>query len=208
MINLPINLDTFNFVQREKHQGQIVKNKCGRDFLYYALHFFYPQSFNKTENNTAQIDKQRIFGLNFEGKSSIFFAWTQLQFYKMPNFLKSLDLKLQINGIFISSFCKLIYALLFSRMSYEKAIKIVQDRIDSGGISGIDIAMKFGGLLDHIMFVYGYDEEYLYIFDTQQIPSLEYEKLTDDKKFYMRFRKLDIKKRWKRWSRVWTVDKF
>lgn len=206
MTHLPINLDTFNFVQREKHNGQIVKNKCGRDFLYYALHFLYPQSFNKTENNPEQIDKQKIFGLNFEGKSSIFFAWTQLQFYKMPNLLKSLNLRLIINGTLVTSFKRLIYALLFPRMDYEKAIKLIEKRVDTGKVSGIDIAIRYKGLLDHVMFVYGYDNENLYIFDTRQLEVLDYTKLTADDRFFMKLPKSTIRKNWKRWSRVWCID--
>lgn len=206
MTNLPINLETFGFVQREKHDGITVRNKCGRDFLYYALHYLLPEKFNPNLNNPVQIDSSNLFGINFKGRLSILFAWTQLQFYKMPIFLKSLGIHLEINKVKISSFWKLVQALLFSRINYIEAIKLIQNNVDDGKVTGVDLALKYGGLLDHIMFVYGYDEENLYIFDTNKIPNLEYVKMTEDDRFYMRLSKAVIKQRWKRWSRVWIVE--
>jgi len=41
--SLPTNLDKFGFVEREKKNGKLVKNRCGRDFLYYTLHYYFPQ---------------------------------------------------------------------------------------------------------------------------------------------------------------------
>ncbi len=206
MIHLPINLETFGFVQREKHKGLSVRNKCGRDFLYYALHYYLPERFNKSINNPEQIDYQNMFGANFKGKSSTFLAWTQLQFYKMPDFLRSLGLGLEINNVKVSGFFKLIQSLLFPWMKFDDAVALIQNRVKEGKVTGVDIALKYSGLLDHVMFVYGYDEDSLYVFDTHQIPSLEYIKLTDNDNFYMKLPKSVIQKRWKRFSRVWMVN--
>lgn len=205
MTHLPINLETFGFVQREKHNGKPVHNKCGRDFLYYALHHLLPQKFNQDLNNPEQIDSKGLFGINIKGHWSTVFAWTQLQFYNMPSFLKSLGISLKINNIDISGFWKMVQTLLCSRMKFDEAIRLIQESVDCGKIVGVDIALKYGGLLDHVMFVYGYDEENLYVFDTHQIHSLEYTKLTEDARFYMKLPKAIIQKRWKRWSRVWEV---
>ncbi len=206
MIHLPINLDTFGFVQREKNKGISVRNKCGRDFLYYALHYYAPQQFNQNINNPEQIDSKKLFGVNFKGAYSALFAWTQIQFFKLPMFLKSLGFRLEVNKLKVNNFFKLVYVLLFSRMKYEDGIKMIESRVDTGKVSGVDIALKFGGLLDHVMFVYGYDEENLYVFDTHQLSMLEYEKLTPDNRFYMKLPKVIIQKRWKRWSRVWSIE--
>ncbi len=206
MIHLPVNLETLGFVEREKSKGISVRNKCGRDFLYYALHYLFPEKFNPRQNNPVQIDSHNWLGINFKGHFSTFCAWTQLQFYKMPAFLRSLGLQLEINQVKVSGFWKLIYALLFSRMEYGEGVKLIEDRVNTGNIVGVDIALKYEGLLDHVMFVYGYDDENLYVFDTHQLPMLEYTKLTKDNRFYMKLPKAAIQKRWKKWSRVWSVD--
>ncbi len=206
MIHLPINLETFGFVQREKYNSVSVRNKCGRDFLYYALHYMFPERFNQDKNNPEQIDSRRLLGINLKGSFSALFAWTQLQFYRMPVFFKSLGLRLEINRVHVSGFWKLMQTLLFSRMEYEEGVRLIQDRVDTGKVSGIDIALRYWGLLDHVMFVYGYDEDNLYVFDTHQIPSIEYTKLTVDNRFYMKLPKAVIQRRWKRWSRVWVVE--
>ena len=113
MNHLPINLDTFGFVQREKYDGVIVKNRCGRDFLYYALHYYYPNEFNPQINNPVDIEKRRLFGFLIHE----WFAWTQLQFIDLHNFLESKSLKLVINNIEVKSFSKFIKTTLFSKIN-------------------------------------------------------------------------------------------
>lgn len=207
MKTLPIDIDTFGFVQRESYKGKTVRNKCGRDFLYYTLHYFFPHTFNAHVNNPEQIDDKNLFGMSFKGFNSVLFAWSQLQFYKMPKLLNSLGLSLKINDIKVSSFWKMIRVLLCSKKDVQDAIPTMQKAVDEGKVVGVDIALKYEGLLDHVMFVYGYDEENLYVFDTHQIPSIEYVKLTDDTRFYMKLPKSIVQKRWKRWSRVWVVER-
>jgi len=46
MKTLPLSLEKIGFVQREKKKdGSTVIYRCGRDFFYYALHFYFPEKF-------------------------------------------------------------------------------------------------------------------------------------------------------------------
>ena len=203
MFHLPLDIEKFGFVQREICNGLTVKYKCGRDFLYYALHYLLPSQFNPQLNNPQEIDKNRYFGLTVP----VWLAWTQLQFYKMPAFLKRHSLELRINSIRITNSLKFVYAMLFSKITYENAMQKIEDDVTNGLASGVDLALRWQGLEDHVLFVYGYDEENLYVFDTNKVTGLEYEKLTGDNRFYMKLPKSVIKKRWKTFSRVWEVRK-
>lgn len=47
MKHLPIDSNNWEFVTREKDPaGKTVIFRCGRNFLYYALHYYHPQIFN------------------------------------------------------------------------------------------------------------------------------------------------------------------
>ena len=203
MIHLPINLDTFGFVQREKKNGVTVKYKCGRDFLYYALHLLLPSQFNEQLNNPQQIDQKGLFGLAV----SPAFAWTQIQFFKLPKLLREEALILQINRKEIHHFFGFLYAILFSRISYDEAVSLIEKSVNENKASGVDIALRFQGLEDHVLFVYGYDEENLYVFDTHKLPMINYEKITSDDRYVMKLSRSEVKKRWKRFSRVWELSK-
>ncbi len=203
MKNLPINLNTFGFVQREKLGNVTIKYKCGRDFVYYALNYYFSSEFNQNVNNPKQIDRENIFGLSVPTA----FSWSMLQFVKMPRLLNKYLLILRINKRKVDSFWNFIVAMIFSRISHDKAINLIENSIDRGNVVGVDIALRFQGLEDHIMFVYGYDEDNLYVFDTNKIPVLEYEKITDDEKFIMKLPRRVIKERWKKFSRVWEISK-
>ena len=45
MKTLFIDLPTFPFYTRERNLGKAVKNRCGRDFLYHALAYYFPEQF-------------------------------------------------------------------------------------------------------------------------------------------------------------------
>jgi len=203
MKTLPIDIDTFGFVERERFNNTTVKYKCGRDFLYYAMHYLLPSKFNANYNNPKEIDAKRLFGPILPTS----LAWSMYQFYKMPKFLKENSLRLQINGRDISSFVDFISAMLFSRISYEAGIKKIEENINIGKVAGIDVTLRFEGLEDHVMFVYGHDKDNFYVFDTLKVSKLSYEKITNDNKFIMKISRDEVKKRWKRFSRVWEVDK-
>ncbi|OHA32252.1 MAG: hypothetical protein A2928_01195 [Candidatus Taylorbacteria bacterium RIFCSPLOWO2_01_FULL_45_15b] len=203
MTYLPININTFGFVHREKCKGVSVKYKCGRDFLYYALNYYVPSEFNQHINNPEQIEKKRLFGLSVPAT----FAWTMLQFIKIPALLKKYSFSIRINKRKVESFLGFLWAIVFSRISHDESLDLIEQNIDNGSVVGIDIGLRFQGLEDHIMFVYGYDEDNFYVFDTNRIPKLEYEKITNDEKFIMRLPKDAVRKRWKKFSRIWEVKK-
>ncbi len=202
MSYLPINLDTFGFVIREKRNGLSVKYKCGRDFLYYALHYYFPKKFNQGCNNPVEIETKRLFG----SPVPAYFSWTQIQFYKLPRFLKENSLTLKINKQMIESFSDFVRAILFSRISHDEAVDIIERGVSKGNVVGVDIALRFEGLEDHVLFVYGFDEKDFYVFDTHKVPLLKYEKITDDDRYVMRLSRDEVRKRWKIFSRVWEVN--
>jgi hypothetical protein len=202
MKNLSVDLETFGFVERESKNGRKVKNKCGRDFLYYALNYYYPDKFNSAINNPVIIDRNRIFGLPVKENLS----WAMIQFYKVPKLFQSLGLDFSINGRKIKSFpCFLLSIIKPTDKLAEEAIGEIEKIIDSNSVAGVDISIY--GLINHVIFVYGYDHENFYVFETQQIPILEYEKITQDNKYIMRLPKDIIKKRWTMFGRVWFIKR-
>ena len=61
------------------------------------------------------------------------------------------------------------------------------------------------GLLYHVMFVYGYDNNNLYVFDTHFVEGIGYER-TNLGEFVFKLPKQKVKERWTRFGRVWNVD--
>lgn len=89
-VTLSINLDRFGFVNREKSGGKILKNRCGRDFLYYALHYLFPETYNPNALNPEEIERRRLFGARVPS----WLAWLQAQFIKLPSFLTGIGAEL------------------------------------------------------------------------------------------------------------------
>lgn len=116
-------------------------------------------------------------------------------------------LVLSLNQRKVYNYFDFIKAMMFSRISYDKAIMLIEKNIDNGSAVGLDLALRFEGLEDHVLFVYSYDENDFYVFDTNKVPRLEYEKITEDGRFIMRISRDTVKKRWKMFSRVWEVSK-
>ena len=201
MKSLPISLDNFGFVQREKDGSKVVKNKCGRDFLYYSLHYYFPNKFNPKELNPEEIEKGHFFGL----KLPFWLMWTGLQFLYLPKCLKENNLSLFINNKQIKSFFGFVWAFFTARISCDNALDKVEKAVDEKTVAGIDLGLGYGGLYDHIIFVFGYDQEALYVFDTHKVPTLEYTKLTEDNRYFMRLPRDVIGKRWTKFGRIWEV---
>lgn len=181
--------------------GKTVTNRCGRDFLYYGLHYYFPSKFNPAHLNPLEIERRGLFGLQLPS----WLMWTQLQFMRLPGYLASNGITLVMNGREIRSFPRLVAAILFSRVSYKQAIQDIERAVDEGRAVGVDISLGYGGLLDHVMFVYGYDSDNLYVCDTHQVPILEYTKLTTDNRYFMKLPKAVVRKRWTRFNRVWEL---
>jgi hypothetical protein len=196
------SLDEISFVEREKVNGKYVKNRCGRDFLYYSLNYIYPNEFNSKVNNPVQIERKKLFGW----KISAFFAWTQLQFVYLPEFLRTKNLELFINKKEINTYYDFFDAILYSRIKVDKAINIIETRIKENKIVGLDIPIKFKGLLDHVMFVYAFDNEFFYVCDTNKVSGLNYEKI-GTQNFFMKISKEEVRSKWNTFARVWEIDK-
>lgn len=105
---LSINVQKFDFVEREKINGRYLRNRCGRDFLYYALTFYYPEKFNVNLNCPNEIEREKIFGFSMHAN----LAWTQIQFYRVPKVLADLNLELEINSKLIHSFTSFVKAII------------------------------------------------------------------------------------------------
>lgn len=177
-------------------------NKCGRDFLYFALHFYHPTVFNVEKLNPLSIDKHNLLGVPV----TPWLAWTQLQFWKAAKFLAKYDLVLSINGRTVRGYSSFVYAILFSRNSLDEALLRVCAAVDEGEVAGIDISLGLYGLLDHVLFVYGYDNDNLYVFDTHTVTDLEYVQTDTHPHLYVLPKEV-VKKRWTRFGRVWVVSR-
>jgi hypothetical protein len=202
---LAINTETFGFVTRERVNGKLLTNKCGRDFLYYALNYYVPEKHNPAKGNPAHITEQKIFGMRVPS----LLAWTSLQFKNAPAYLRSLGLELSINGKPIKGYLDFVAALLTPNASFETAIEQIERAVDAGVATGIDVPLAMVGLLDHVMFVYGYDDESLYVFDTHRSVRVPYDKITadTDNRFIMKLPKMAIQNMWGKMGRVWIVKK-
>jgi|TARA_Y100000310_G_scaffold162451_1_gene162429 ABC-type glycerol-3-phosphate transport system substrate-binding protein len=201
--SLPGDLESFGFVTREKVNGRTIINKCGRDFLYYALNYYKPDIFNPSKYNPIQIDKEHLFGIPMPAM----FAWTQLQFIYIPQLLRKYNLELSINGKKITNFLEFLLAIMIpSFQSIDKVLQKVIDNVDGKIVTGIDISIGIGGLLDHVLFVYGYDDGYLYVIDTHQLEKLEYKKIGSGNNYLMKLSKDIVRKRWGPFGRVWSIQ--
>jgi hypothetical protein len=202
-----INLEEFGFVNREKVNGKTLTNKCGRDFLYYSLNYYFPELHNSVKNNPQEITKSGLFGWGWLPAGLV---WTGLTFKRVPKYLKSLGLKFTVNNRVIKNYLDFFLGTLPLRpLKFEEGISLIEKTVDDQNVVGVDISMALGGLADHIMFVYGYDKENLYVFDTHQAGVLEYIKMTseNDNRFIMKLPKNIIRKRWTIFNRVWVIEK-
>lgn len=200
MYSLSRPISDVPFVARESARGVVVGNKCGRDFLYYALHFLRPTESAVMVQSPCTLETRAMFGPPVPS----WLAWTMIQFWRAPRYLRSIDLRWTINGVQIKSYWSLVRAIVTARLSYDDAMALVESRIQANQVVGIDISLGWGGLLDHVVFVYGYDAESLYVFDTHRVAALEYEPLIES--YYFRLPKTIVKQRWTRFGRVWTLD--
>ncbi|OGJ05681.1 hypothetical protein A2456_03310 [Candidatus Nomurabacteria bacterium RIFOXYC2_FULL_36_19] len=202
MKSLPIDLNTFAFFRREKVDGKTVHNRCGRDFLFYALAFYFPDKFGVNKITAYNLEHEGHFGVSVPS----YLAWMQIQFSRVPEYFKKFGLQLIINDYKINSFFIFVRVILFSRISYENAIQNIEKVVDRGEVAGVDISVGYGGLLDHVLFVYGYDAESFYVFETTETP-IQYESVDTRNPQVMRISKKEIKKRWTHFGRVWNVVK-
>lgn len=193
-------LSEISFYSREQIKGKTISNKCGRDFLYYVLNYHQPRIFNAEYNNPRAIDEKHLFGTPTRAG----LAWTQIQFRCVPKLLNKFSLRLLINGKYISSYFLFLRATLFSRTSFKMAMATVENAIRHNQTVGVDISLGWAGFLDHVLFVYGFDENNLYVFDTHKVKNLEY-KSVENSFYYYALPKSVIKKRWTRFGRVWEV---
>ena len=201
--HLPIKFENIAFVEREKRNGRTVANKCGRDFLYYALSYYCPDLHNALHGNPLDIEKRGLFGFSVPS----WLVWTFLSFCRAPHYFASLGLELCINNRKVTNFFQFVKAALSKSFSVDEALRTIEIAVDNGLASGIDVSIALGGLVDHVMFVYGYDADNLYVIDTHKVRRLEYEKVTgeNDPRYLMRLPKAIVRKRWSRFNRVWVV---
>lgn len=204
--HLRTNPEDFGLVEREKGpNGKPVLNRCGRDFLCYALYHLKPDVFTAAKLPPFKIEREHLFGIPMPAP----LVWTGLPFMHVPSLLATYNLSLEINGIEITSHWNFMQAMWSKPLPYRQALNHINVSIDENYAVGIDLPIGAGGLLDHVMFVYGFDARNFYVFDTRQIAGLEYEKLTppDDNRFIMKLPFTTMQRRWKRHGRIWVVKR-
>ncbi len=194
----------FGFVEREKFDGKSLPNQCGRDFLYYCLTYYRPDLHNASVGNPEQIREKRIFGYKLHPSITA----GMYGFVHAVSYFKSLKLTIEVNSKTLYSFFDFILSMLFFKpMKFKDAMSQIESCIDSGVACGIDLSAGFGGMLSHVMFVYGYDDSFIYVFDTHKIHQLGYEKITPetDRRFIMKISRNETRQRWTRFNHVWIV---
>jgi hypothetical protein len=202
MKTLQLKVGEIGFVEREKYKGEYVRNKCGRDFIYFALNFYHPNLFNPTVNNPCSLESNGLLGLRIPS----ILSWTLLQFTKLHDFLTQQGLILTINDVSVRSFTSFIRSILFSRKTYISAVREIEESIDQNMAVGVDLSLGFFGLNDHVMFVYGCDEDNLYVVDTHFVNEAGYEKSDISPNVY-RLPKKVLFQKWSIFSRVWKISK-
>lgn len=138
--SLPIDLETFGFTQREKAGDKRVIFRCGRDFLYYTLHYYQPDRYNPKKLAPKKIEDEKVFGMRLPW----WLMWTALQFNRTPRLLSDNNLVFKINGNRLTSYFDFFKAFIApNRISVKEAIKTVEKSVDLRVVAGIDISLGF-----------------------------------------------------------------
>lgn len=205
--SLPIDLKTFGFFHREHHYGREIESRCMRDFLCYSLEYYEPALFGPNSLSPKIIEKKNLFGWKLPEN----FMWTALHLKNVPFLFSTFGLQLFINKKPISSWWACFSALInpSHHLSADQAIALLEEHVSKGKPSAVDITIQPYWVDDHVMFVFAYDEDNFYLFDTHFVDGIGYEKITEhsDGRFIMRLPKAKIKEKWTRWGRVWAVEK-
>lgn len=196
-----INFKNFGFVQREKKNNKIVKNRCLRDFLYYTLHYYFPEIFNPDFINPQIIENIRLFGF----KIPEYLPAGGAQYSGIAKLLKAYNLKLELNGRLIKSKIDFLNVFLIKRrITYDNLIKIVKKYLKNNITCGIDVPITL--FYDHIMFVCKIDKENIYLIDTHKAKNIKYKKISkDENEFVMAYKLSDLKKDWDFRGLAWAV---
>lgn len=203
---MPIDTETFGFFHREHHYGREVQNRCMRDFLCYSLEYYVPEHFGPDSISPKIVEKKNLFGLKLPEN----FMWTGLHLKYVPTLLSTYGLKLKINNKLVPSWWVCFTCLVNPRpISVDHAISILEHCVDNGKTSAIDVTFKKYGVDNHVMFVFGYDDDNFYVFDTHYVDDIGYTKVTghNDRRMIMRLPKEKVREKWTRRARVWVVEK-
>ena len=211
MIKLPVQLEHFGFVAREHdNNGRIKKNRCGRDALYYVLHYYFPDAFSPKALNPEAIEKKRIFGFKIPDWFP-FYSGTALS--KTPAILKGLGISTFANGKLLKTGFEFFDACLFrnkkERLGFGRVKEEIAGFLTKGVACVIDLpAPEVGLFMNHVLFVYGIDEAYLYVIDTHKLSCFEYENADEEEgRYFMRFPLQDVERRWHQGGVLWVFEK-
>ncbi|MDO8620127.1 MAG: hypothetical protein Q7R64_02150 [bacterium] len=211
MTQLPIQLERFGFVAREcDSDGRLKKNRCGRDALYYVLHYYFPDTFSPTKLCPEKIEKGRLFGFKIPDWFP-FYSGTALG--KVPEVLKRLGVTTFANTTLLKTRFDFFNTCLFrkkkERVPFENAKQEIRMFLEKGTACVIDLpAPEVGPFMNHVLFVCGIDEAFLYIIDTWQLPCFEYEKVdAKAERYFMRFPLHAVENRWNKGGVLWVFEK-
>lgn len=211
MVKLPIDLNTFGFVTRERDQkGRIKKNRCGRDALYYVFHYYFPDVFSPGKLNPEKIERERFFGFKILDN---FPAYSGTALNKVPQVLRKFGITTEANGRLLAGGRKFLSTCLFrekrGRLPFVKLKQEIISLLNLGIACVIDLpAPEMGFGMNHVMFIYGIDDGYLYVIDTWKLECFEYEKIgNSESKYLMKFAFKDIVRRWNLGGVLWVFKK-
>ena len=205
--SLVINPDTFTLVDREEStDGYIVPNKCGRDFLFYALQFFRPKEFGCSCMYEHPYDLEPRLGMMVSSR----FAWTCLQFYSTPKFLKQRNLYWYINKKPIESCIDVLRMSILGictnpLFTFDSEIKT---SLNNNEVVGIHFCYEYLRR-SHVMFVAGIDDDYLYVCDTHAVVNLPFSiqqiPTTKNKGVLARIAIDDLITHWTPRTQIWCI---
>jgi len=203
---LPIDPIDFACVTREKVGGQLVKNRCLRDALWFVLHYYYPRLFDGNESGDPKfIESIELFGPKVP---DWFPVGDGVQFSRVFKTLRAFKIAVAINGEEVRSDGAVIWSIVsrFIRpfgVSFKNAVGIIRDSLTRAEPCIIFVPLNC--LLEHALFVYGVSGNYLHCVDTHTVVELPYFNISGDpNRFVMDFPLNEVETRWNRLGMVWT----
>jgi hypothetical protein len=208
MIHLLIDINNFGFIVRENGKdGKQKKNRCGRDALYYVLHYYYPDTFSPKDLSPERIENLRMFGFKIPEWFPVF---SGVAVSRVPKVLKNFNIRVFANNKPVNGAIDFLGRILsHKKMSFDSVLELLKKGIENGNAFVIDISAYEAGFgVDHAMFVYGIDDNYAYVIDSHKLAFFEYEKiLEDENKYLMRFPLSKLKNRWEKRGILWMFKK-
>jgi hypothetical protein len=198
---LPL-LPTFELPLRERVNGQVVQNQCGRDFLWLCLHRANPAKWNMFKMPPEAVSRRDLFGPSGATVAG-------MNICEAPAVLAAEGLELAVGVQSVGSYLDFLGATVspWSRVAFDESLASAKDAIAKGDSCGLCLSAGAGGIMTHLLFVAGFTDRGAVVFDTHRVEGFGYTKLTPetDPRHAMLLSYEEIHARWGPFARVYTV---